>query len=123
MPKPPHAPVPRMKFEYDNVEPKPAFEPPRPTSEAAQNATPNPYKNSLLTHEKILEIRAKSTIPSTADATIDWNQDPSLYPADYPHFVRGRDSVRKHLTSLFNSKIAMYDGAMGTMIQNYGKKH
>ena len=43
---------------------------------------------------------------------------------DYPQvgangdsFVRGRDSLRKHITKLFTSRIAYYDGAMGTMIQ------
>ncbi|GMH94109.1 hypothetical protein TrST_g819, partial [Triparma strigata] len=84
--------VPRMKFDYDNIVPKPAFEPPKPTSDAAQNYVPNPYQNTKLTHEKILEVRSRSTIKDP-NATIDWNQDPSLYPADYPHFVRGRDSV------------------------------
>ena len=98
-----------MKFDYDNVAPIPAFEPPKPTSDAAQNYTPNPYQNSKLTHEKILEIRAKSSIPSTADATIDWAQDANLYPANFPHFVRGRDSVRKHITALFNSKVRHYE--------------
>ncbi|GMH78135.1 hypothetical protein TrLO_g12500, partial [Triparma laevis f. longispina] len=52
--------IPRMTFDYDNIAPVPAFEPPKPTSDAAQNYTPNPYQNSKLTHEKILEIRAKS---------------------------------------------------------------
>ena len=112
-----------LQFDYDKIEPTPATEPPKPTSYAAQNYVPNPYKNSALTHEKIVEIRSRSTIPKDVDASIDWGQDPSLYPANYPHYIRGRDSLRKHITSLFNSKIAMYDGAMGTMIQNYGKKN
>ena len=44
-----------------------------------------------------------------ADATIDWAQDANLYPANFPHFVRGRDSVRKHITALFNSKVRHYE--------------
>ena len=35
----------------------------------------------------------------------------------FPHFVRGRDSLRAYITELFNTEITMYDGAMGTMIQ------
>jgi len=50
-------------------------------------------------------------------------QTTDLYPESFPHFVRGRDSVREHITSLFTSRIAMYDGAMGTMIQNYAKRN
>ena len=37
--------------------------------------------------------------------------------------MRGRDSVRSYITSLFTSQIAIYDGAMGTMIQNYSKRN
>jgi len=121
-----------MKFSYDDVAPVAATEPPRPTSLAAQNHIPNPYTNTKLTHEKILEIRSKSSMKDIGtsggpqgwkDLRIDWNQDGGLYPKSYPHFVRGRDSVRKYITKLFTSEIAMYDGAMGTMIQNYGKKN
>merc|ERR1711871_24006 len=57
------------------------------------------------------------------DLRIDWGQDSKLYPASYPHFVRGRDSLRSYISELFNTEIALYDGAMGTKIQNYGKKH
>mmetsp|Transcript_2486 Transcript_2486/g.3653 ORF Transcript_2486/g.3653 Transcript_2486/m.3653 type:complete len:1363 (+) Transcript_2486:159-4247(+) len=112
----------RLKFKYDDVEPKPAFEPPLPTSDAAQNHVPNPYLNSKLTHEKIQAIRnkAKATIQ---DPNIDFSQPEDLYPQSFPHFVRGRDSLREYITSLFTSKIAIYDGAMGTMIQNYAKKN
>ena len=46
-----------------------------------------------------------------------------IEPLDYPHFVRGRDSLRTYITTLFQSQIAIYDGAMGTMIQNYGKRN
>ena len=96
--------IPRMKFSYDDVAPKPTTEPPRPTSKAAQNYVPNPYLNTKLTHEKIAEIRNKSSMKDVgvsggpmgwSDLKIDWAQDASLYPASYPHFVRGRDSVRK----------------------------
>jgi hypothetical protein len=55
-----------MKFSYDNVEPKPTAEPPRPTSVAAQNHVPNPYLNTKLSHEKIAEIRNKSSMKDVA---------------------------------------------------------
>jgi len=113
--------LPRKQFAYDNVQPKPATEPPLPTSEAAQNHTPNPYRNSNITHEKIAAIRAKATNPTPPK--IDHCQPSDTYPESFPHFVRGRDSLREYITSLFTSRIAMYDGAMGTMIQNYAKKN
>jgi 5-methyltetrahydrofolate--homocysteine methyltransferase len=112
-----------LKFDYDNVEPVPATEPPRPTSDAAQNYVPNPYKNSALTHEKIMEIRSRDTNPNKGNLNVDYAQDANMYPESFPHFVRGRDSVRKYITSLFTSQIAIYDGAMGTMIQNYSKRN
>jgi 5-methyltetrahydrofolate--homocysteine methyltransferase len=31
--------------------------------------------------------------------------------------------LREYITSLFSSEIAIYDGAMGTMIQNYSKRN
>jgi len=52
---------PRLQFDYDKIAPVPATEPPCPTSDAARNHTPNPYKNSALTHEQILAVRAKAT--------------------------------------------------------------
>jgi methionine synthase I (cobalamin-dependent) len=112
---------PRKLFDYDKIPPRPAFEPPMPTSDAAQNHVPNPYKNSDLTHEKILAERAKSTMPK--DIQIDWNQPADLYPEGFPYYVRGRDSLREHITKLFTSRISIYDGAMGTMIQNYSKRN
>ena len=123
MTKPERPKLPRLKFDYDNVEPVPATEPPRPTSEAAQNATPNPYVNSKLTHEAIMEIRSRATNPNKATLKMDYAQDANTYPESFPHFVRGRDSVRNYITSLFTSQIAIYDGAMGTMIQNYSKRN
>ena len=113
--------LPRKQFDYDNVTPKPATEPPLPTSDAARNHVPNHYCNSRLTHEKIAAIRAGSTLPTSP--TIDYAQSSDTYPESFPHFVRGRDSVREYITSLFTNRIAIYDGAMGTMIQNYAKKN
>jgi Pterin binding enzyme/Homocysteine S-methyltransferase len=111
---------PRKQFAYDNVDPVPATEPPLPTSYAAKNHVPNPYINSTLVHEQIAAIRAKATIQGQ---NLDYQQPADLYPAEFPYFVRGRDSMRTYVTSLFTSQIAMYDGAMGTMIQNYGKRN
>lgn len=38
---------------------------------------------------------------------------------NYPYFNRETDSVKAYLCRLFQEKIVMYDGAMGTMIQKY----
>mmetsp|Transcript_4330 Transcript_4330/g.6066 ORF Transcript_4330/g.6066 Transcript_4330/m.6066 type:complete len:398 (+) Transcript_4330:182-1375(+) len=113
---------PRLLFDYDHIEAKPAVEPPLPTSYAAQNHVPNPYQNSKLTHEKILSIRSKATNQGD-NIQVDFAQPSELYPDSFPYFVRGRDSLRCYITSLFLSEIAMYDGAMGTMIQNYAKRN
>jgi 5-methyltetrahydrofolate--homocysteine methyltransferase len=115
--------IPRKRFAYDDIPPRPATEPPLPVSDAARNHVPNPYTNSHLTHEKILEVRARNSMPNKDTLTIDYGQDATLYPEGFPYFVRGRDSLREYITSLFLSQIAIYDGAMGTMIQNYSKKH
>jgi len=114
--------LPRMQFSYDSVPPKPATEPPLPVSDAARNHVPNPYLNSNITHPKILEYRAKSSHPNKS-LNINYSQGASLYPESFPHFVRGRDSLREYITSLFTSQISIYDGAMGTMIQNYSKRN
>ena len=119
-PKQPEKLYPKVQFDYDNVEPKPATEPPLPTSYAAQNHVPNPYMNTKLTHEKIAAIRAKASIK---DINIDYGQPADLYPESFPHFVRGRDSLRTYITKLFTSQIAMYDGPMGTEIQKYAKSN
>ena len=111
---------PRKQFAYDLVDPVPATEPPLPTSYAAKNHVPNPYINSSLVHEQIVAIRAKASIQGQS---LDHQQPADLYPSEFPYFVRGRDSMRSYITSLFTSQIAMYDGAMGTMIQNYGKRN
>ena len=37
--------------------------------------------------------------------------------------MRGCDSTREYITSLFTNQIAIYDGTMGTMIQNYSKRN
>jgi hypothetical protein len=110
---------PRMKFPCDDFVERPAVEPPTPTSDAAVNHVPNPYLNSKLAHPAIAAIRAKASIQGQ---NLDHAQDAGLYSGEWS-FVRSRDSVRTYITKLFNDRIAMYDGAMGTMIQNYGKKH
>ena len=115
--------VPRMLFDYDKVAPVPATEPPLPTSAAARNHVPNPYLNSKLEHPKIQEIRSRSTMPAETNADIDYQASADSQPQGFPYFVRGRDSLREYITSLFTSQIAIYDGAMGTMIQNYAKKN
>ncbi len=113
--------VDRYRFSWDTDEKMPQREPPAPVSDAARNHVPNPYLNSNITHEKVLAERAKSTCGK--EVNIDYAQDPTLYPEEFPYFVRGRDSLREYITKLFTTEIAMYDGAMGTMIQNYSKKN
>ena len=123
MPRKPRGKIvnqPRLEFDYDKVEPKPATEPPLPVSDVARNHVPNTYLNSNITHEKIAAIRAKATINNP---NLDYAQPNDLYPESFPHYVRGRDSLREYITSLFTSRIAIYDGAMGTMIQNYAKRN
>ena len=116
--------IPRKRFSWDTDEKTPQLEPPTPVSDAARNHVPNPYMNSSITHEKIAEQRAKSTCGVPGEGlNIDYAQDPTLYPESFPYFVRGRDSLREYITKLFTSQIAIYDGAMGTMIQNYSKKN
>jgi len=114
--------VDRVRFSWDTDDKKPQSEPPVPCSDAARNHVPNPYLNSNLTHEKIVAERAKSTLDN-GDVNVDYAQDSTLYPESFPHFVRGRDSLREYITTLFSSRLALYDGAMGTMIQNYSKKN
>ena len=115
--------LPRLQFSYDEALPEPATEPPLPVSDAARNHVANPYINSALTHEKVKAVREKSTLPVSKRDAIDYKQPSDTYPESYPHFVRGRDSLRKYITKMFSSRIALYDGAMGTMIQNYSKKN
>ena len=115
--------IPRMEFAYDKIEAKPAVEPPPPVSDAARNHVPNPYVNTRLTHEKIQAIREKSTLPAEKRSNIDYAQPAETYPESFPYYVRGRDSLREYITKLFTSQIAIYDGAMGTMIQNYAKRN
>jgi 5-methyltetrahydrofolate--homocysteine methyltransferase len=124
LPRKPRGPIinlPRMQFDYDKIPAKPATEPPLPTSDAAQNHVPNPYMNSKLVHEKIQAIRAKRTM--APETNINYQQDATLYPEQFPYYVRGRDSLRTYITELFTTQIAIYDGAMGTMIQNYAKRN
>ena len=116
---------PRMLFDYDKVAPTKATEPPLPVSDVARDHTPNSYVNTAKDHPRIVACR--KVLEPTAEAgwgdmPIDWAMPADTYPASYPHFVRGRDSLREHITQLFTTEIALYDGAMGTMIQNHGKK-
>eukprot|EP01084_Bolivina_argentea_P315896 547445_1 len=41
---------------------------------------------------------------------------------DYPRYHRGKDSCTAYLTRLFQERIVMYDGAMGTMVQKHRPK-
>ena len=112
-------PLPRPTFACNDFVERPALEPPPPTSTAAVNHVPNPYLNSKLAHPAIAGVRAKASIQGQ---NLDHAQRADLYSGEWS-FVRGRDSVRTHVAKLFSGRVAVYDGAMGTMIQNYGKKH
>jgi hypothetical protein len=115
-----------VTFDWEKPAPKPATQPPLPTgSEAAKNHTPMHYKNSTLTHPKILAARATAAKGKAldhaakifGDGKIDYAQDADMYPKDYPYYVRGRDSLRRHIAKQFTTRMSFYDGAMGTMIQ------
>ena len=99
------------------LEPKPTFELPCHTSDEARNHISNPYDNSRLTHERILTIYANSSIFKDS-SNIDYNQAEDQYSNEFPHFMRGCDSAREYITSLFTNKIIIDDGTMGTIIQN-----
>jgi len=121
--------VERKKFPYDDFVEVEALEPPAPCSEYAQNKIPNHYKNSSIVHPSILSVRNGKLTDAVAqfkptgwtDLRMDWDTDLLDVPAEFPYFKRSRDSVRSYITTLFNSEVTMYDGAMGTMIQKQGK--
>lgn len=46
-------------------------------------------------------------------------EEPTGSVANYPLFDRGKDSCLVYLYRLFQERIVMFDGAMGTMIQKY----
>ncbi|KAJ8598271.1 hypothetical protein CTAYLR_005991 [Chrysophaeum taylorii] len=110
-----------FSWERDFVE-KPQTEPPLPPTKVAKNHVPNAYSYSGLSHPYVLKAREKRPSLETSqwnDLSTEWAQPKDLYPEGFPYFVRGRDSVRTYITELFQTRIAMYDGAMGTMIQKH----
>merc|ERR1712048_970099 len=92
-------------FDWEDIPTKPASEPPLPVGEAARNHVPNPYKNSAFTHPKIAAVRARAAKENAlgeaakifGDSIIDYAQEDSVYPKGFPHYVRGRDSLREHI--------------------------
>lgn len=46
-------------------------------------------------------------------------EEPKGSVANYPYFERGKDSTMAYLYRLFQERIVMFDGAMGTMIQKF----
>lgn len=46
-------------------------------------------------------------------------EEPKGSVANYPYFERGKDSTMAYLYRLFQERVVMFDGAMGTMIQKY----
>ena len=121
--------MPRKQFPCDQFEERPTLEPPAPCSEFAQNKVPASYMGSTRVHPAVTACR-EGKLESAAvvgkaagwsDLSLDWAQPKDTFPENFPHFVRGRDSLRTYITELFNSEVTMYDGAMGTMIQNEGK--
>jgi len=116
-----------VQFDWETTEPKTVKEPPLPTGQAAQNHVPNSYKNSALTHPKVCAVRARAAEANAlkeaanlfGNASIDYTQQTNMFPKSFPHFVRGRDSLRTYISQLFTTRIGYYDGAMGTMIQKY----
>ena len=120
--------IPRKTFPCDSYEERSVLEPPAPCSTYAQNKVPASYVGSLRKHPSVtacregkmesVEIVGKAA--GWKDLTLDWAQPNDMFPESYPHFVRGRDSLRSYISQMFNSEVTMYDGAMGTMIQNEG---
>ncbi|EGB02788.1 hypothetical protein AURANDRAFT_34875, partial [Aureococcus anophagefferens] len=91
-------------------------------TKVSRDHVPNPYSYDGLDHPLILKAREKR--PSLAVSQFDdlrasWAQPKDTHPEGFPYFVRGRDSVRSYITELFQTRITMYDGAMGTMIQKH----
>eukprot|EP00981_Chlorochromonas_danica_P016167 scaffold15944_cov248-Ochromonas_danica.AAC.1 len=106
--------IPKKKFAYDDLEERPALEPPCPSSIYAKNKIPASYVWSALDHPDIVNSRV-GKLPDVSvagkaagwsDLRIDWNVDPKHFPESFPYFVRGRDSVRTYITQLFTSEIA-----------------
>ncbi|KAH8061964.1 methionine synthase [Aureococcus anophagefferens] len=114
---------PRYVFDWEkNYVAKPQTEPPLPMTKVSRDHVPNPYSYDGLDHPLILKAREKR--PSLAVSQFDdlrtsWAQPKDTHPEGFPYFVRGRDSVRSYITELFQTRITMYDGAMGTMIQKH----
>jgi len=114
---------PRVIFDWEkNYVPKVQTEPPLPVSSYARDHVPNDYVYDGLDTPRVVAARAKRPSVETsqfADLRTTWTQKPDTYPAGFPYFVRGRDSVRSYISELFQTRITMYDGAMGTMIQKH----
>eukprot|EP00968_Pinguiococcus_pyrenoidosus_P005982 scaffold391_cov223-Pinguiococcus_pyrenoidosus.AAC.5 len=88
---------------------------PAPEAAAAAPAAPAP---AVEDYRKI-EIRGRVVPLNRPIDFPPWKPAHDAGCPDYPRFVRGRDSVRAYWTRLFQERIVMYDGAMGTMIQKY----
>ncbi|GMH96218.1 hypothetical protein TL16_g13285, partial [Triparma laevis f. inornata] len=115
--------IPRMKFDYDNVAPVPAPPPTRPrttplirtrtasspTRKSWRSAPSRPFLPRQM--QRLTGPRTRTCTPPTS---------PTLSAAATP---RGSTSRRCLTARSPCTTIAMYDGAMGTMIQNYGKKN
>merc|ERR1711871_761800 len=114
---------PRVVFDWErNYVPKKQTEPPLPYSKPARQHTPNPYVYDSLSNPRVVEARKKRPSLATSqfgDLRTTWTQPADLYPRGFPYFVRGRDSARSYISELFQTRITMYDGAMGTMIQKH----
>ena len=118
-------------WSYVDAPDVPRIEAPAPSSEYAQKKILASYEWDKVSHPLIGSVRSGqlsdvSVLGKAAgwsDLHRNWSGvgSSASVPASYPYFVRGRDSVRSYITTLFNTEVTMYDGAMGTMIQNQGK--
>jgi hypothetical protein len=123
--------IPRKRFAYDDFPEQPRLEPPAPSSEYAQKKIPVSYEWEKVSHPMIdrmrvgqlTDVAVQGKAAGWSDLRRNWSavSTSASVPNSFPYFVRGRDSVRAYITSLFNSEVTMYDGAMGTMIQMQGK--
>ncbi|KAH8097255.1 methionine synthase [Aureococcus anophagefferens] len=92
---------------------------PRKVFSWERDFVPTPQTEPPLPMTKAREKRPSLAVSQFDDLRASWAQPKDTHPEGFPYFVRGRDSVRSYITELFQTRITMYDGAMGTMIQKH----
>ncbi|KAH8051458.1 betaine-homocysteine S-methyltransferase [Aureococcus anophagefferens] len=112
--------VERVVFDWEkNYESKPQTEPPLPMTKVSRPRA-EPALHDGLDHPLILKAREKR--PSLAVSQFDdlrtsWAQPKDTHPEGFR--TSRAATARRYITELFQTRITMYDGAMGTMIQKH----